>query len=68
MSLNAFCNDVLQINWRTVDIDDVNVAVSDLYELHDVCDFTIDDIRDEGFGDSEICEIMQCVCYSAITF
>lgn len=68
MTLKAFCNDVLQINWRTIDVDDVNMAVSNLYDQHDVSDFTIDDIRNEGYNDSDICEIMQCVYYSAIAF
>lgn len=58
--IKAFANEVIAIDWRNEQPEDVCDMMNEYMDSHDCFEFTIDDLRNEGVSDSNICEIMQC--------
>lgn len=58
--IKGFSQDVLAIDWRNESPEDVCDMMNDYMESYDCFEITIDDLRNAGVGDVDICDIMQC--------
>jgi hypothetical protein len=58
--IKEFVNKAIAIDWRNEQPEDDCDVMNEYMDTHDCFEFTIDDLRDEGINDSNICEVMQC--------
>jgi len=59
MKLKHLGDEILKIDWRSDDADNVYDTVCSLKEQYDLYEFTIDDLAKERFTFEEIANIMQ---------